>query len=373
MLAAAAALARERATPFYLFDAAEAARRARAWAALASGAAPVEAFYPYKCNRHPRLRAIAAEAGLGAEVTAPVDLESALAALPGSRVVLQGPSPSSGALDRALAAGALVGVDGPEDAEALLARARAVGASPRYLLRLRPSSARAEQAAFGMPARGLVALARRIVRGKGPAPEGIAFHLGTRIGSAAPFIAAVREAAGAAEALADGGAPVRVLDVGGGFPSVLEASAGRAGGGEEARRVADEVRREAARRFPAARVLAEPGRAIAADAFHLVARVVGVRGRSVRLDASRMSHAFFVPRGRHAFLVRPLRGATAPASEIRGPLAVGLDAFSAAERVGRPRAGDLVVIAGVGAYNLIAANEWAGSLPETVEWTDGES
>jgi hypothetical protein len=41
--------------------------------------------------------------------------------------------------------------------------------------------------------------------------------------------------------------------------------------------------------------------------------------------------------------------------------------------VGRPRAGDLVVIAGVGAYNLIAANEWAGSLPETVEWTDGES
>ena len=35
--------------------------------------------------------------------------------------------------------------------------------------------------------------------------------------------------------------------------------------------------------------------------------------------------------------------------------------------------GRVVVIAGVGAYNLIAANEWAGSLPETVEWTDGES
>jgi diaminopimelate decarboxylase len=314
------------------------------------------------------MRAIAAEAGLGAEVTAPADLENALATLPGSRVVLQGASPSAAALDRALSAGALVGVDGPDDAARLIDRAKALGAAPRYLLRLRPSSVTAEQASFGMKTRDLVALARRIIRGRGPAPEGIAFHLGTRISSPAPFDAALREAADAAAALRAIGALVRVLDVGGGFPSVLESSL-RSGvrAGASPLRIADMVRREAARRLPGARLLAEPGRAIAADAFHLVARVVGVRGRSVRLDASRMSHAYFVPRGRHAFLVRPRRDARAPKSEIRGPLAVGLDVFSAGERVGRPRVGDLVVIAGIGAYNLIAANAWAtGSVPEVV-------
>jgi diaminopimelate decarboxylase len=80
-----------------------------------------------------------------------------------------------------------------------------------------------------------------------------------------------------------------------------------------------------------------------------------------------MSHAFFVPRGRHPFAASPLRGAHAPASEVAGALPVGLDVFSSGERVGRPRPGDVVVIGAVGAYNLIAANEWAGEMPEIVE------
>jgi diaminopimelate decarboxylase len=356
ILSRAAALARNRATPFYLFDAPEAARRARAWAALASGPGPLDAFYPYKCNRLARLCEIAAAAGLGAEVTAAADLAAALGRLPGDRIVLQGASPSSESLDRALAAGVLIAVDGPQDAASLLTRARAIRRAPRYLLRLRPSAVSSEQAVFGMSPRELVSLARGLVRGGAPPPDGIAFHLGTRISAASPFLAAVREAAAAAGALRWLGAPVRVLDVGGGFPA-----------GTDALRIAEAVRRDAFRRLPGARLLAEPGRALAADAFHLVARVTGTRGRIVRLDASRMAHAYFVPRNRHEFLPRPLREPSAPPSEIRGPLAVGLDAFTSRARIGRPRPGDLLVIVGVGAYNLIAANEWAGEKPEVVE------
>jgi hypothetical protein len=46
---------------------------------------------------------------------------------------------------------------------------------------------------------------------------------------------------------------------------------------------------------------------------------------------------------------------------------VDLDLLGAGERIGRPREGDLLLIASVGAYNLIAANAWAGPLPEVIE------
>jgi len=363
-VARAAALSKGRATPFYAFSAGVAERRAGEWASLDAGEAPVRAFYPYKCNRHPRVLEIAARAGLGAEVTIPEDLEAALAALPGERVLLQAAAPPAATLDRALGAGVRLIADGPDDAAALLARARAAGVRPAYLLRLRPSSVEPEQARFGMPAREAAALARRLVREGRPLPDGIAFHLGTRLSSAAPFVRAIREAAELAAELERIGVRVGILDVGGGFPAELERLPR---GGVGTAEVLEALRREARRVLPGVRLLAEPGRAIAADAFHLVARVVGVRGRTVRLDASRMSHAFFVPRGRHPFVASPLRDAGAPSSEIVGPLPVGLDAFSDSERVGRPRPGDRVVIGGVGAYNLIAANGWAGRVPEVVE------
>lgn len=363
VLRRAAALARGRATPFYAFDRAEALRNTRAWAALAAEDPPLRAFYPWKCNRHPPLLEAAAAAGLGAEVTVSRDLEAALATLGGGRVVLQGPSPSAAQLDRALGAGALVVADAPADAEAIGARARALGVAPRWLLRLRPASVGAEQAPFGMTAREIAA----VVRGaRGPAPEGLAFHLGTRIGAAAPFLSALREAAALAHELGRFGLAIRTLDVGGGFPARLE-SAGGGSGRADPLEIAAALRREAARRLPGVTLLAEPGRAIASDAFHLVARVQGVRGRTVRLDASRMSHAFFVPRGRHPFLAAPVREPRTPASEVTGCLPVGLDVLSASERIGRPRVGDVVVVGAVGAYNLIAANEWAGTLPEVVE------
>jgi diaminopimelate decarboxylase len=84
------------------------------------------------------------------------------------------------------------------------------------------------------------------------------------------------------------------------------------------------------------------------------------------VDASRMAHAFFVPRGRHGFRPVPRR-AGGGTVEVRGPLPTNLDLFSAGESVGRPRVGDLLVIESVGAYNLIAANAWAGRVPEVVE------
>ena len=77
-----------------------------------------------------------------------------------------------------------------------------------------------------------------------------------------------------------------------------------------------------------------------------------------------------MPRGRHVFRPIPRRsGAGKP--EVRGPLPTNLDLFSGGEDLGRPREGDLLLIGSVGAYNLIAANAWAGRVPEVVDLESG--
>jgi diaminopimelate decarboxylase len=378
---AAARLARNRATPFYLFEPETAREALRRWsrAAAAGGGADraelvelVELFYPWKCNRHEPLLRLAREAGWGAEVTAAGDLAAALRLWSGRRVLFQGPAKPGDALDAALAAGAVCVADSPEDADAILARSSALSVTPRYLLRFRAASAEPSQRGFGLAPRDAAAWGARVARAKQPPPEGLAFHLGTGLASPEPFVAAIREAGRLAEGLSALGVAVRVLDVGGGFPARREARRD-ARGRVRGRPAAPEaflraIRSEARRRVPGARLFLEPGRAIASDAFHLVTRVVRASDGRVYVDASRMSHAFFVPRGRHAFRAFPRRPGSGRV-EIRGPLPTNLDLFSSGEAVGRPREGDLLVIESVGAYNLIAANAWAGGVPAVVELT----
>jgi diaminopimelate decarboxylase len=371
LIRAAARAARGRRTPFYLFDGSRASRSLAAWTRAVRD--PAALFYPYKCNRHPALLDLAARAGWGAEVTAAEDLEAAVARTGGGgRVLFQGPAKTAAAIDAALSAGAWLVADSPADTLAILERARAIRVAPRYLLRFRPAAAEASQRRFGMPAAELLRVARRLVRESRPAPGGLAFHLGTGIASPSSYCAAVREAGRLASGLTALGWTwtAGVLDVGGGFAAQGESrrdARGRPRGtaASPAGFVA-EIQEAARRAIPGARLVFEPGRAVASDAFHLVTRVVRATSPRVHVDASRLSHAFFVPRGRHAFVPVPRRRG-AGATEVAGPLPVDLDVFSAGESIGRPREGDLLVVESVGAYNLIAANAWAGRIPEVVE------
>jgi diaminopimelate decarboxylase len=366
-----ARLARSRATPFYLFERGTARASLRRWRKAAGAADGVALFYPWKCNRHGGLVDLARSEGYGAEVTAGEDLVAALRDdRSGSRVIFQGPVKSPAALDAALAAGAWLVADSAEDAAAILDRAGALRLSPRYLLRFRPASSEPSQRGFGLTARGVAAFGARAVREGRPLPEGLAFHLGTGLASPAPFAAAIREAGRLAEALARLGVAVRVLDVGGGFPALREARRD-ARGRIRSRAASPEaflraIRAEARRAVPGARLFLEPGRAVASDAFHLVTRVVRTTERRVYVDASRMAHAFFVPRGSHPFRAVPRRAGRG-AVEVRGPLPTNLDLFAERVPIGRPRPGDLLVIESVGAYNLITANAWSGAVPEVVE------
>jgi diaminopimelate decarboxylase len=369
ILSAATRAARRRPTPFYLFDPAELLRQASAWRRAADAAEPAEVFYPYKCNRAAPVVEILARRGLGAEVTTLPDLQTAAGlGLSGQRLVVQGPAKSAALLDAGLAAGALFVADGREDALALLSRARAVGTTPRYLLRFAPCAASEEQRTFGLPACELLALAREISRRGATAPEGLAFHLGTGIPSTAPYLRALAEVAAL-------GVPIERLDMGGGFAAHSESrldARGRprpAGTAPEA--ILSPLARSARRLFgPGVRLAVEPGRALVSGSFHLIARVVRVREAAgqttVYIDASRLSHAFFVALGRHPIAALPARRGPRRDVCLAGPLGVGLDVFTSTARIPLPAPGDLIVIGSVGAYNLNAANGWAGPIAPVV-------
>jgi diaminopimelate decarboxylase len=347
-VAAAARAARGRGTPFYLFEPDVALERLRRWRKAAG--ADMDLFYPWKCNRHDALVDLAESEGLGAEATAAEDLDAILGRFAGSWLI----------------------ADSEEDAEAILAVGRSLGIPPRYLLRFRPPGVQTSQHAFGLAPERALEVCARLKRARRPLPAGLSFHLGTGIPSPAPFVEAIREAGGLARSLRSRGIPSSVLNVGGGFAALREARRSLSGGPEGRPASADEYLgaiRKAVREFlpaPGLRVFAEPGRAIASDAFHLVTRVVRVVGRRVYVDASRMSHAYFVPRGRHPFIPVPRRPG-AGKSEVAGPLPVDLDRLSNGETIGRPRDGDLLLIGAVGAYNLIVANAWAGRMPDVVD------
>ena len=370
--AAAAAAVEGAATPFYFFDAAALARAADRWRRAAGRRAKI--FYPYKCNRHPPLLDSLAAAGFGAEINVPGDLSRAVARGIGpDRLVVHGPAKTGDFIDAAIAAGATLVIDGVEDADAVFARGRALGRRATYLLRLRSTHARAGQSDLGMPEEDVPAILERARRGGRSLPSGLAFHLGTGLPGPGPYLASIRSVAKTADVLREAGAPVRILDAGGGFSSSFESRFDDRGRPQrsvwtEPARIIADLASEAARRIGEVELWLEPGRALAAGAFHLVTRVVRVKGgREIFVDASRMSHAFFVSRGEHSVEAIPARRGPVVTAAIAGPLGTDLDVLVRRVRMVLPRAGDVLVIGAVGAYNLIAASEWAGPLPQVVD------
>jgi diaminopimelate decarboxylase len=369
--AALAGAAARTETPFYFYDPRALARAAARWRRAARGQAKI--FYPYKCNRHPPVLDRLAAEGFGAEINVPADLSGAVArGVGGGRLLVHGPAKGREFIDAAISAGATLVADGLEDADAMFARCRALGRRVPYLLRLRSADARAGQRAFGMAPADVPVLVESARRSGLPPPAGLAFHLGTGLPGPAPFLRTIRTLAPIAAFLRDAGAPVRILDAGGGFSSPAESRFDDSGTPQrsawtEPATIVRDLTREIERRIGDPEVWLEPGRALVAEAFHLVARVVRVRGeRGIYLDASRVGHGFFVARGAHPVATLPSRRGPKVSVDIAGPLGTDLDVFIRRARMVCPREGDVLVIGAVGAYNLIAANEWAGPIPPVV-------
>lgn len=172
-------------------------------------------YYGAKVNKSPCLVAAALRAGAGIDVSSLYELRDARGCgADGARLVATGPAKTAAFHDELISCSALISVDSPEELGDLMGRVPAAGPVQPVLLRLRPTEQ--AQSRFGMSAAGIRECLSRIGGESRLRFDGLHFHLsGYRWEDRAQ---AIREAAGLiSESRAQGFAP-RMIDIGGGLP-----------------------------------------------------------------------------------------------------------------------------------------------------------
>lgn len=327
--------------------------------------------YSFKTNRLVALLVALCDEGAHAEVVC--DAEYALArdvvALEGRRIVVNGPAKSDALFVRAACDGALVMCDTADEID----RAAAAGVA-RIGLRVSQPGACGAASRFGIPAHEVAAAARRAARSHLQV-EALGTHVVSTDVVAAPdvegrladqvrvlwprgpedHVRAARALARIARELRAAGYPVRTIDIGGGLPAPADAAG-------HVRGIAQGLREE---EFDG-RLLAEPGRALVADAVELVCTVVAVKRledgrRAVVVDAG-TNH---VPGALWQWpTIRPLvDGPTAGPAMICGPLCLNIDILHPAANLPDVGVGDLIAIEGVGAYAQSQATQFGDARP----------
>lgn len=194
--------------------------------------------------------------------------------------------------------------------------------------------------------------------------KGLSFHVGSQADGSAAHVRAVEQCAPFLRQRRPGAlAPLSVLDIGGGFPVNYDGSVAEI----------DEFCapiRTALEALPASvRVLAEPGRYIAAPAMTCITSVVG--------RARRGSHVWYYlddgvygsfsgqiyDHTRYPLIPLDQQGEPAP-SVLAGPTCDSIDVIAEDIRLGRMEIGDLIVAPMMGAYTAASASEF-NSLPRT--------
>ncbi|RWB93248.1 MAG: Y4yA family PLP-dependent enzyme [Mesorhizobium sp.] len=172
-------------------------------------------YYGAKVNKSPGLMEAALRAGAGIDVSSLYELRDARRlGADGARLVATGPAKTAAFHSELVGCGALISVDSPEELDDLVSCLPVVQVVQPILLRLRPTEQGMSR--FGMPADAIQHCLSRIA-GEGRLRfDGLHFHVsGYRWESRA---AALREAASLiTESRARGFAP-RMVDIGGGLP-----------------------------------------------------------------------------------------------------------------------------------------------------------
>jgi diaminopimelate decarboxylase len=373
---ALSALADEFGTPLQVLDTADIDQRAAEYVdGLGALRRPARAVFATKALPLVAVVRRLAAHGIGADVTTTGELAVATAAhVPMATVVQHGNARSHAELREAVDAGVgLVVRDGPQDVEHLDAVA---SRSVDVLVRITPGVPPATHASmatahhgqkFGVTIDEAPALFRAVETSARLRLRGIHFHVGSQITALGPFVDAVQRvgALGAFE----------VLDAGGGLGVALtpgmEVPATRAylGALDDAMGAAG---------FAAGtELIVEPGRSLVARAMVTVYRV-----RTVKTTAGR---TFVAVDGGTSDDIEAVTGLRAPApfapggGATRPQTLVGLhcdsgDVLAAEAELPELAPGDLVAMAGTGAYTFsLASNYNATPRPAVVEVGDGEA
>ena len=396
MAEAAEIAARTTPTPFYLTSEAE----------IAAAASHLEAAFPdpwvrsysLKADPLPAIVRLLNDRGWGANCVSLGEISAARSAgVPNSQITLEGIGKGPEEFDAAIAAAAdgapfrWVAIESLDEARALIAAVHAhkarLSTPIRVLLRLNPSIEPGTHAGlavgrgsskFGSDLAELTAAARLIaVDGAGIELIGIHLHAGSQLRDLHEWQTAVERSLAAYAELVREGLIREVthqergtLCVGGGEPVALDGSDDPAVQARAFRTAADAAWSSARGPVPPVRAI-EPGRALVAAGTYLVARVLHVRERVEVVSGplalpdaseSRCERQVILDAGmgelirpalygaRHPVLPLSSHGEPTRLSSVHGPICESTDALGAHELPDGIARGDLLAIAGAGAY-----------------------
>jgi ornithine decarboxylase len=193
--------------------------------------------------------------------------------------------------------------------------------------------------------------------------EGLSFHVGSQTTNFQNFVQAIQLARSIFDESASRGVPLKLLDIGGGFPAPYDAQV------KPFKELAATLNAELDRLFPKTEILAEPGRYMVATACTLVASIVGKATRDGKL-------CYYIDDGvYHTFsgvifdhCKYPIKALTKPRGgtqlcAVFGPTCDALDTISLAEELpSNLDLGDLVYSPNIGAYSQ-ASSTWFNGFP----------
>ena len=359
-------------TPFYAYDRAQIARRVVSLrAALPAG---VHLHYAMKANPMPAVVQWLAGLVDGIDVASGGELATALdTVMAPARISFAGPGKTDGELARAVAAGVLINVESRAQLERLAQAGDRLGLVPRVAVRVNPDFALRRAGMrmgggaqpFGVDAALVPALLARIAQLQ---LDFHGFHLFS--GSQNLSAVALADAQAASVELAlqlahDAPAPLRVLNIGGGFgvpyfPGDIALDLAP---------LADSLQRQLdklALAAPGARLNIELGRYLVAEAGIYVCRVIErkVSHGQVFLVTDGGLHHHLAASGNFGQLIRKnypvaignrLQGGQREIVSVVGPLCTPLDLLADQMEMARADEGDLVVVFQSGAYGLTAS------------------
>jgi len=371
-----AAIAERYGTPCYVYS--RAALEAH-WRAFDDALAGLEhrICYSVKANSNLGVLDVLTRLGSGFDIVSVGELERVLAAGgDAAKVVFSGVGKREAEMRRALQAGVYCfNVESRGELERLDGVAASLGAVAPVSVRVNPDvdadthpyiATGLKENKFGVPIGEAPALFARVADLANVAIKGVDFHIGSQLTSLAPFVDALDRALVLIDSLTASGVAISHINVGGGlgvrYGDQVPPSAGEYAAAIAARLDGRDLE-----------LLVEPGRAIAAEAGLLLARVeylkLGGERNFAIVDAA--MNDLLRPALYDAWQeVLPVRhagkgGDHAPLLDVVGPVCESADFLAKGRRLAIG-AGDLIAVVSAGAYGFVMSSNY-NSRPRAAE------
>lgn len=325
--------------------------------------------YAVKANHHLAVIRLFAEQGAGADTVSGGEVARALAAgVPPQRIVFAGVAKTDDEVRMALGAGILqFNVESPQELVRIGELAVAMDRTAPVALRINPDVAAGahdkistgrRHDKFGIAYDEVPAIYALAARLPGIEPVGLHLHIGSQITRLEPFEAAYRRGIELFSAVRAQGIGLRRLDLGGGFGVQYR----------DEPRLEPEAFAALVRRLThglGCELMFEPGRALVAEAGVLLASVIYLKESDERrfliLDAG--MNVLLRPAMYGAYhAVLPVREPRPDEELVRmdvvGPICESSDVLGRDRLLPRLGRGDLVAIAGAGAYGAVMASNY---------------